>query len=73
MIDKETRKRLKRIQKEIKQLKKEYKKMECHPCQNDAELREKDNNLRMLMDKIYALEKEQDRFILNTGRKRDDT
>lgn len=73
MIDKATRKRLKKIQKGIKQLKKEYKKMECHPCQNDAELREKDANLKMLMDKIYALEKEQDRFILNTGRIKDDT
>ncbi|MBW2609670.1 MAG: hypothetical protein JRC68_04915 [Deltaproteobacteria bacterium] len=68
MIDKETRKRLKKIQKEINLLNKEYKKVEFHPCQNDADLKRKDDNLKMIMEKIYALEKEQDRYILDTGR-----
>ena len=68
MIDKTTRKRLKKIKKEIKQLKKEYRKVEFRPCQNDAELKIKDEDLRKVMEKIYALEKEQDRFILDSGR-----
>lgn len=68
MLDKETRRKLNRIKKEIKDLKKRYKKMEFRPCQNDAELKKKDEELKGIMDKIYALEKEQDRFILNSGR-----
>jgi hypothetical protein len=68
MHDKVIRKRLKMIKKEIKGLKKMYKKVEFRPCQNDAELRAKDEELRVIMDKIYSLEKEQDRFILNSAR-----
>ena len=68
MLDKETRRKLNRIKKDIKDLKKRYKKMEFRPCQNDAELKKKDEELKGIMDKIYALEKEQDRFILNSGR-----
>ena len=68
MLDKATRRELKKIKKGIKELKKRYKKLEFRPCQNDAELRKKDSDLRELMDQIYALEKEQDKFILNTGR-----
>lgn len=68
MVDKATRKKLKQIKKEIKDLKNEYRKVEFRPCQNDSELFQKDEDLRMLMDKIYALEKEQDRFILDSGR-----
>jgi len=68
MIDKETRKRLKKIQKEINILKKEYKKVEFRPCQNDSDLKRKDDNLKTIMDKICIFEKEQDRYILETGR-----
>lgn len=68
MVDKSARKRLKEIKKEIKRLKKEYRKVEFRPCQNDAELKLKDEDLKKLMEKIYGLEKEQDRFILNSGR-----
>ena len=68
MVDKTTRKILKKINKEIKELKKRYRKMEFRPCQNDAELRIKDEDLKGLMEKIYELEKEQDRFFLNSGR-----
>lgn len=68
MLDRENKRKLNRIKKEIKELKKRYKKMEFRPCQNDAELRKKDDDLRGLMDKIDTLEKEQDRFILDSGR-----
>ena len=66
MVDRAPQKRLKKIKKEIKRLKKEYKKVEFRPCQNDAELRIKEEDLRAIMDQIYSLEKEQDRFILNS-------
>jgi chromosome segregation ATPase len=65
---KATRERLKKLKKEIKSLKTQYKKMEFRPCQNDAELREKEEDLRNLMERIYSLENEQDRFILNASR-----
>ena len=68
MLDKATRNRLKEIKKEIKKIKKEYSKVEFRPCKNDAELKMKDEDLKKLMDRIYALEKEQDRFILDSGR-----
>ena len=52
----------------IKKLKKEYKIVEFRPCQNDVELKIKDEDLRALMDNIYGMEKEQDRFILKSAR-----
>ena len=68
MIDKEAKKRLKRIQKEIKKLKKDLRKLELLPCQNDVELKQKEQDLKELGDKIRQLEKEQDRYILESGR-----
>lgn len=68
MNDKETKKRLKKIKKKVKKLKKELKKMEFRPCQNDADLKKKEEDLRNLMDTIYEMEKEMDRFILDSGR-----
>jgi len=68
MIDKGAKKRLKKIQKEIKKVKKELGKTELRPCQNDAELKRKEEDLKELGDKLRALEKEQDRYILDTGR-----
>lgn len=69
MFDKKaTRDRLRKLKNEIKSLKKQYKKMEFRPCQNDAELREKEEDLRNLMERIYSLENEQDRFILDASR-----
>ena len=67
MIDKNTRKKLKKIQKQIDKLKKENKKTEFRPCLNDADLRLKEEDLKIIRAKIQALEKEQDRFILNSG------
>ena len=68
MIDKEAKKRLKGIQKEIKKLKKELNKLELRPCQNDVELQQKEEDLKGLNDKLRELEKEQDRYILDSGR-----
>jgi len=63
-----TRDTVKRIKKEIKELRKRYKKVEIRPCQNDAELMLKDSELMEIMEKIYALEQEKDRLILNFSR-----
>ena len=68
MIDKEAHRKLKKIKKDINKLQKEIKKLEFRPCQNDAELKEKDDDLQILRQKILSLEKEKDRYILNTGR-----
>ena len=68
MTDKATRKRLKKIRKEIKALKKTYQRIELRPCKNDEELKQKDKDLKGLMERVYELEKEQDRFFLDSGR-----
>jgi len=67
MVDKENKKKLKKIQKEIHKLRRDLKKTEYRPCQSDAELRQKDEDIRMIRDKILALENEKDRYMLNTG------
>jgi peroxiredoxin family protein len=68
MIDKATKKKLKKIQREIKKAKKELDKVELRPCQNDADLKRKEDDLKDLADNIRALEHEQDRHILDTGK-----
>jgi len=68
MPDNVTRDRMKTIKKEIKELRKRYKKIEIRPCQNDAELLLKDNEIMEIMEKIYALEQEKDRLILDFSR-----
>jgi septal ring factor EnvC (AmiA/AmiB activator) len=68
VIDKQAKKRLKKIQKEIKKVKKQLGKIELRPCQNDAELRQKEEYLKDMGNKLRTLEKEQDRYILDTGR-----
>ena len=67
MIDKETRTKLKQMKNEISQLKKQIKKLEFLPCHNDSELKQKDKDTKILREKIYGLEKEQDRYILKPG------
>ena len=62
MVDKTTRKRLKNIKKEIKKLRDEYRYIEFRPCQNDEDLKIKDEDLKKVMEEIYALEKEQDKL-----------
>ena len=70
MTDKANKKKLKEIHKEIKVLRKELAKNEFRPCQCDADLRQKDEDLRLLRAKILALENEKDRFMLKTGKVR---
>ena len=65
----EIRKKLKKLKKDIKELRKQYRKLEFRPCQNDAELIEKESDLKSLMDKIYQIENERDRFILDSVKK----
>ncbi|MFC1580626.1 hypothetical protein ACFL4N_06885 [Thermodesulfobacteriota bacterium] len=67
MTGKAEKKRLKEIQKEIKALRKEMANNEFRPCQCDADLRQKDEDLKMLRAKILALENEKDRFMLKAG------
>lgn len=68
MTDKANKKKLKEIHKEIKALRKELAQNEFRPCQCDADLRQKDEDLKLLRAKILALENEKDRFMLKTGR-----
>ena len=65
----ETRKKIKKLKDDVKELRKLYKKLEFRPCQNDAELIAKESELKSVMDKIYSLENEQDRLILDSVRK----
>ena len=67
MFNKKDQKRLKKIQKEIAKLKKEYQKMELSPCYSDSDLNLKSEKLLGIMDQILELEREKDRFILNSG------
>ena len=52
MIDKKAKKRLKEIEKEIKKLKKDLHKLELRPCQNNVELKQKEQDLQELSDKL---------------------
>jgi len=67
MIGKAEKKKLKKIRKEIKALRKALAKNEFRPCQCDADLRQKDEDLKMLRAKILVLENEKDRFMLKRG------
>ncbi len=61
MADKPSKeKTIKQIQKELEKLRDEYKKMELRPCHGDLDLIQRDKDLGLLKDKIYALEKERD-------------
>ena len=57
-MDKETRKKLKRIRREIDRFKGELKKMQLRPFHGDAELRKKEEDLKIMKREIYELEKE---------------
>jgi predicted DNA-binding protein (UPF0278 family) len=56
-------KTVKQIQKEIERLRDEYRKMELRPCHGDSDLMQRDKDLGLLKNKIYALEKERDRYL----------
>jgi peptidoglycan hydrolase CwlO-like protein len=58
MVNRKTRKKLKKIQKKIDKLKKEINKIELRPCHTDSELDEKDEEVRILKLGIYELERD---------------
>ena len=64
----ETQDKIKKLKKNIRELRKIYRKLEFRPCQNDAELIAKESELKSVMDRIFNLENEQDRFILDSVR-----
>jgi chromosome segregation ATPase len=67
MPNNKTRKKLKQIEKELSDLEKERQKIEFRPCRGDADLKEKEENLQAMKEKIRELEHSRDRFILDSG------
>ena len=64
MPSKKNRKKIiKELQKEIEKLRDEYEKIELRPCQGDADLRQRENELEILKSKISQLEKERDTYL----------
>ena len=63
-MDKATRKNLKKIQKQIKKFKHELEKIELRPCNSDAELKQKEEDITLIKREIYELEKEANQFTL---------
>ena len=51
------------IQKGMARLRDEYKKVELRPCRGDADLRQRENELGILKSRIYALEKQRDKYL----------
>ena len=62
MADKKTKKKIKKIQNEIDQFEELFKKMELRPCQGDADLSQKEEDMRRLKDKINAKKMERDQY-----------
>ena len=48
-MDKETRKKLKKIQKEIDRLKGAMNKLALRPCHGDADLKQKEEDLKIIL------------------------
>ncbi len=62
MANKASKRVIKKIQNEIDQLKKEFKEMEIRPCQGDADLEQREKDLKVLKEQIYKLEREVDKY-----------
>ncbi len=62
MANKASKRVIKKIQNEINQLKKKFKEMEIRPCQGDAELEQREQDLKVLKEQIYKLEREVDKY-----------
>ncbi len=63
-MDKTTRKNIKKIERQIKRFKRELKKIELRPCNSDAELKKKEDDISIIKKEIYELEKEANQFEL---------
>jgi polyhydroxyalkanoate synthesis regulator phasin len=62
MVNKASKRVIKKIQNEIDQLKKKFKEMEIRPCQGDADLEQREKDLKVLKEQIYELEREVDKY-----------
>ena len=64
MANKKSRKSIKEIQRELLRLKNLLKVVELRPCHGDADLRQKEEEIKILQREIYDIEKETNRLIL---------
>ena len=64
MVNKKDQKTVKKIQKEIAVLKEDLKKIELRPCQGDADIKQKDQEMLDLKREIYELEKEANQYAI---------
>ena len=64
MMNKRSRKSIKEIQKELYRLKDLLKAAELRPCRGDADLRQKEEEIKILQSEIYDIEKETNKLIL---------
>jgi septal ring factor EnvC (AmiA/AmiB activator) len=62
MVNKASKRVIKKIQSEIDRLKKKFKEMEIRPCQGDADLAQREKDLKVLKEQIYELEREVDKY-----------
>ncbi len=62
MVNKASKRVIKKIQSEIDQMKKKFKEMEIRPCQGDADLAQREKDLKVLKEQIYELEREVDKY-----------
>ena len=63
MADRKTKKELKKFDKKMAELEKLYEQLEIKPCNNDKELKEKEQALIELRAEINDLEKGRDRLM----------
>ena len=63
-INKKSRKSVKEAQKELQRFKDLLKETEIRPCHGDADLRQKEDEIKMLELEIYELEKKTNRLVL---------
>jgi hypothetical protein len=64
MTDKKFQKDIKKIKKELYRSKEQLKELELRPCQGDADLKQKDEEIKMLKREIYKLETKTNQFKL---------
>lgn len=61
--NKNRKKIIKGLQKELDELIEEHIKMELRPCRGDTDLRQRENDLKMLEEKIRTVEKDLNKYI----------
>ena len=63
MVTKLNKKKVKQLKKQVNELKRKLQKMEIRPCQGDADLKQREKDIRALKDKIFLLENESDKYL----------